>query len=200
MYRLLICLVFVLPLAAHADNNPAALDSERRWFIGIGGATSQSRISAGSDAGRAGDTLTDTLVARAGRYSGRMRYGIDVMRVNYDEARVWMTTAWLDYLIPLGDLFSGYAGIAAGHARLNWRENDPFDAGRNFGLRGQTDDSWTAGLRVGGLIEVTELVQVELGYRFLFTDLETRFRDGDVDERVTFRNQRAVQAGVNFRF
>jgi len=186
--------------AAAAGDRAAAFDAERRWFAGISGATSQSSFNVGSGAGGNTRSLTDTGMLRVGRYGQPTRYGVDLMYVRYSEATLWLATGWLDYVIPWGDIFSGYAGITAGGVSLRWRGNNPFGAGTDFGVDGNQEISWAAGLRAGGLIEVTELVQVEVGYRFLFTGLEDRFSNDDVDAKVELRNQRVVHAGVNFRF
>lgn len=178
----------------------AGQDGERRWLVGVAGASSQSRLRAGSDLGGNENTLHDALLVRAARLNRPWRYGADAMQVNYDEARLRVYTGWLDYVRPAGQIFSWYGGAAAGLAGLKWRDDDPLGAGRDFGVRGDTTMSWVAGLRLGGLIEVTDLVQVEIGYRYLITGLNERFRDGDARGEVRVRDQRVVHGGVNFRF
>ncbi len=200
LFPLIVVLALLLPSLAGANDRAAAFEAERRWFLGIGGATSQSRFRADSAAGGNTNSLSDTPVLRIGRYGRPARYGIDLMRVRYDEAEVWYNTAFLDYVIPGGEIFSGYAGLALGWGHLRWRRDSLLGGALDFNARGENTTSWLAGLRFGGLIEVTELVQVEIGYRYLFTDFSDRFSaDG---ERVTVEgtNQRAVHAGVNFRF
>ncbi|MEX0730404.1 MAG: hypothetical protein WED00_10440 [Aquisalimonadaceae bacterium] len=203
MSRLPLLLLLSLAAAAPAiasDDRAVAFETDRQWFAGIAGATSQSRFNVDSGAGGSINSLTDAALLRVGRYGRPARYGIDLMYLRYDEATAVFGTAWLDYIIAAGDIFSGYLGIAAGATSVQWRGNDPFDAGRNFSVGGKREASWAAGLRIGGLIEVTRLVQVELGYRFLFTGLEAEFTDGGNGSTVHMRNQRAVHAGVNFRF
>lgn len=185
---------------AAADDRPVAFETERRLFAGIAGTTSQSRFHVSEAAGGSVNTLSDALLLRFGRFGRPARYGVDIMHVRYDEARVIAGTLWLDHIFAAGDIFSGYVGIAAGGVQLRWRGNDPFDAGHGFGVDDETESSWAAGLRVGGLIEVTDLVQVELGYRFLFTGLEADFPVNERTAAVEMRNQRVVHAGVNFRF
>lgn len=194
---ILLLVILALPVPAAASDRAVAFEAERRWFVGIAGATSQTRFNVDDEAGSSINSLTDATMLRLGRFGRPARYGVDLMYVRYDEAVVLFGTAWLDYVIAAGDIFSGYAGIAAGTASLRWRDNDPFGANENFGVKDDTERSWVAGLRVGGLIEVTELVQVELGYRYLLSGLEAEFADSAT---VRLRNQRAVHAGVNFRF
>ncbi len=196
----LLALFLLLPTAANGSDRAVAFEAERRWFIGVGGATSQSRFRSDATAGGNANTLSDTPFVRLGRYGRPARYGLDVMRVRYDEAEVWYGTAFLDYVIPGGEIFSGYAGISLGWGRLRWRSNDLLGGELDFGARGNTTKSWLAGIRLGGLIEVTPRVQAEIGYRYLFTDFSDRFSAEGQRVSVEGRNQRAVHAGVNFRF
>ncbi len=195
-----VLLLLPLPAAAQPFDRAVAFEAERRMFIGIGGATSQSRFRADGEAGGNINSLSDTPVLRIGRYGRPARYGVDLMRVNYDEAEAWYGTAFLDYVIPGGEIFSGYVGIAAGWGRMRWRRNDVLGGDSDFGAKGTHTGSWLAGVRAGGLIEVTELIQVEIGYRFLFADFEEQFSDGTTTVTAESKNQRAVHAGVNFRF
>ncbi|MCC5810149.1 MAG: hypothetical protein JJU06_07230 [Ectothiorhodospiraceae bacterium] len=201
-YSWLLLVLVLLPVQGFAQpfGRAVAFEAERRMFIGIGGATSQSRFRADGEAGGNLNTLSDTPVLRVGRYGRPTRYGVDLMRVNYNEAETWYGTAFLDLVIPGGEMFSGYVGVAAGWGSMRWRRNDVLGGDGNFGAKGTRTGSWLAGFRAGGLIEVTDLVQVEIGYRFLFADFEERFSDGTTTVTAVSKNQRAVHAGVNFRF
>lgn len=197
---LLASLLLLLPATAMGDGRAVAFEAERRWFVGIGGATSQSRFRADKEAGGNTNSLSDTPVLRIGRYGRPARYGLDLMRVRYDEAVAWYNTAFLDYVFPGGEIFSGYLGLALGWGHLRWRDNTLLGGETDFGARGDTTTSWLAGVRIGGLIEVTELIQVEIGYRYLFMDFSDSFSHEDKTVSVEGTNQRAVHAGVNFRF
>ncbi|MCP1675063.1 hypothetical protein J2T57_002211 [Natronocella acetinitrilica] len=196
----LFLLLSILAADAPASDRAVAFQQEKRWFAGFAGATTQARFTVEGDAGSSVTSLDDALYLRAGRFGRPMRYGVDLMRVRFDEAETWTVTGFLDYVISGGDLLSGYIGITAGGSTLRWRDSDPFDGGGRFGARGDRVNSPVAGLRAGGLIEVTEIVQVEIGYRFLWTNFEDDFDDGTLSGSVEGRNQRAIHAGVNFRF
>lgn len=195
---LLVCAALILGAhgVAAGNDRAVAFEQEKRLFAGFAGATTQARFAVDGNAGESVTSLDDGLLLRVGRFGRPARYGIDLMAARYQEAEAWTVTAFLDYVIEGGDLFSGYVGIAGGYGRLDWRDRDPFGAGTAMTRRGQRAESPVAGLRVGGLIEVTDVVQVEIGYRFLWTDFNDRFNDGGVEGR----NQRAIHAGVNFRF
>lgn len=107
---LLLGLLLGATTPAWADDRPAALEQEKRWFAGFAGATSQARFSVDDGAGDSTTSLDDGLLLRAGRYGRPARYGIDLLRVRYDEAETWTVTAHLDYVISGGGIFSGYLG------------------------------------------------------------------------------------------
>lgn len=201
--RLLLTAVALLlgfPGVSAADGRAVALEVDRRMYAGIAGFTAQSRMRASDDAGSSTNTLSDGPLFRLGRTGRPARYDVELARTGYDEGELWLTMASLDYLIPGGSLFSGYLGITGGYGRLEWKSNDPFGADRDFGVRGERDSSYVAGIRGGGLIEVTDLVQVEIGYRYLHTEFSRRFDDDGEGGKVQVRNLRMVHAGVNFRF
>ncbi|WP_290647831.1 hypothetical protein [Aquisalimonas sp.] len=189
-----------LPVTGTADGRAAALEVDRRMYSGIAGFTAQSRMRAEDSAGDNVNTLSNGLMLRFGRTGRPARYDVELARTNYDEGELWLGMASLDYLIAGGDLFSGFVGVVAGYGLLEWNSNDPFDGGEDFGVRGEQDGSPVVGARAGGLIEVTEMVQVEIGYRYLHTEFSRRFRANDVGGKVRVRNIRMVHAGVNFRF
>ncbi|MFV8835399.1 hypothetical protein [Aquisalimonas sp.] len=195
-----LALLLGLPAVGVADGRAVALEVDRRMYAGIAGFTAQSRMRAGDDAGSGVNTLSDGPLLRLGRTGRPARYDVELARTNYDEGELWLTMASLDYLIPGGGLFSGYVGIVGGYGRIEWNSDDPFGGDENFGVRGERDSSYVAGVRGGGLIEVTELVQVEIGYRYLHTELSRRFDANGRGGKVQVRNVRMVHAGVNFRF
>ncbi|SEO95793.1 hypothetical protein [Aquisalimonas asiatica] len=195
-----LALLLGFPAVAAADGRAVALEVDRRMYAGIAGFTAQSRMRAEDGAGSGTNSLSDGLLLRLGRTGRPARYDVELARTNYDEGELWLTMASLDYLIPGGDLFSGYVGIVGGYGRIEWNSNDPFGGGDNFGVRGERDSSYVAGLRGGGLIEVTDLVQVEIGYRYLHTEFSRQFDGNDGGGKVQVRNLRMVHAGVNFRF
>lgn len=183
-----------------ADERAAALQVDRRLYVGISGMTAQSRIHVGGGAGEDVNTLSDGFLLRFGRTGRPARYDVELARTRYDEGTLLLGMASLDYLIPWGELFSGFVGLVAGYAQLEWDGDDPFDGGADFGVDGETAAGGVVGLRAGGLIEVTELVQVEIGYRYLHTGMDQRFGSDAEGGRVNVRNVRMVHAGVNFRF
>ena len=185
---------------AIADDRAVAFEQERRWFAGFAGATSQTRFTADGTAGSSTTALADGLLVRFGRFGRPTRYGMDTSRVRYDQAEMWTTTAYLDYVFAGGGLFSGYLGVTVGYGTLRWRGRHPFDGEADFRRADSRQRGPVAGLRAGGLIEVTDLVQVEIGYRYLWTDFEERFDNDSGGGSVTASNQRAIHAGVNFRF
>ena len=197
---LLLGAIILASLPAAADDRAAALEVDRRLYLGISGFTAQSRISADGAIGGGRDTLSDGPMLRFGRTGRPARYDVEILRTGYDEGELLLAMASLDYLIPWGDLFSGFVGVVAGYARIEWDGDDPLDGDGAFGVDGSRDGGAVGGVRAGGLIEVTELVQVEIGYRFLHTDIRRRFRDGDTSATARVRNIRIVHAGVNFRF
>ena len=199
-WLMLIVSLLWLPAPTMADGRAVALEVDRRMYAGVAGFTSQSRMRADGDAGGSVNTLSDGLMLRLGRTGRPARYDIELTRTGYDEGELLLGMASLDYLIPGGGLFSGFIGLVTGYGRLEWGSNDPFDSGTDFDVRGERDSSWLIGLRGGGLIEVTELVQVEVGYRYLHTELSRRFQADDERGRVRVTNIRMVHAGVNFRF
>lgn len=185
--------------AATADR-PAALETDNREYASFAVATAQSQIDAPGAIGGSRNTLDDAVMIRLGRTGRPARYDLELTRAGYAEGTMWTATAALDYLIPWGDLFSGYVGLVAGYARMEWADDDPLNAGRDFSQGGATDDGPVAGVRLGGLIEVTERVQVEIGYRYLHADLEADFRSGNARGTAEVGNFRLVHAGVNLRF
>ena len=200
-WMLPLCLALVcVPAPSVADDRAVALQVDRRMYIGISGFTAQSRIRADSSVGSSVNTLSDGPMLRFGRTGRPARYDVEIARTNYDEARLLLGMASLDYLFPGGDLFSGFAGVVVGYASADWKGSDPFDGGDDFGARDDSDSGPVVGARAGGLIEVTDLVQVEVGYRYLHTDISGRFRSDQASGKVRIRNIRMVHAGVNFRF
>lgn len=195
-----LCLTLLwTPFPADADR-PAALKVDRRMYIGVAGFTAQSRFDADNSVGGDTDALSDGPMLRFGRTGRPARYDVEIARTNYDEGTVLLGMASLDYLIPWGDLFSGFVGVVAGYASIEWNGNDPLGAGDDFGVRNDSDSGAVVGLRAGGLIEVTELVQVEIGYRYLHSEISRRLDSGENSGRVRMRDIRIVHAGVNFRF
>ena len=196
-----LCLALLwAPAPSVADGRAVALEVDRRMYIGISGFTAQSRIRTEGGVGSGVNTLSDGLMLRFGRTGRPARYDVEIAQTNYDEARLRLGMASLDYLIPGGDLFSGFAGLVVGYASADWNGNDPLDGGDNFGVRNESDSGPVVGARAGGLIEVTDLVQVEIGYRYLHTEISSRFRGEEKSGKVRIRNIRMVHAGVNFRF
>ena len=196
-----LCLALLwTPAPSVAEDRAVALQVDRRMYVGIAGFTAQSRIRTDGGVGSGVNTLSDGPMLRLGRTGRPARYDVEIARTNYDEAELLLGMASLDYLIPGGDLFSGFAGLVLGYASADWNSNDPLDGGDNFGVRGQSDAGPVVGARAGGLIEVTDLVQVEIGYRYLHTEISGRFRGEETSGKVRIRNIRMVHAGVNFRF
>lgn len=185
---------------AAASERAAALRVDERLYAGVAGFTAQSRIRVADGVGDNVNTLSDGVMLRFGRTGRPARYDVELARTRFDEADLLLAMASLDYLIPWGDLFSGFTGLVVGYAQVEWRRNDPFGGGADFGVRGKRDEGAVVGLRAGGLIEVTDFVQVEIGYRYLHADFERRFEAADRAGRVQVRNVRMVHAGVNFRF
>lgn len=186
--------------AAASAERPAALEAPHREYASFAVATAQSQIDAPGAIGGSRNTLNDALMVRLGRTGRPARYDLELTRAGYAEGTLWTATAALDYLIPWGTLFSGYVGLVAGYARMEWASDDPLGAGQDFGQDGATDDGPLAGIRLGGLIEVTERVQVEIGYRYLHADLESDFRADNASGVADVTNVRLVHAGVNLRF
>ena len=196
-----LCLALLgAPAPSVAEGRAVALEVDRRMYIGISGFTAQSRIRTEGGVGSGVNTLSDGLMLRFGRTGRPARYAVEIAQTNYDEARLRLGMASLDYLIPGGDLFSGFAGRVVGYATADWNGNDPLDGGDNFGVRNESDSGPVVGARAGGLIEVTDLVQVEIGYRYLHTEISSRFRGEQESGKVRISNIRMVHAGVNFRF
>ncbi len=188
------------PGPSMADDRAVALEVDRRMYAGVAGFTAQSRIGADGPIGSGVNTLSDGVMLRLGRTGRPARYDVEIARTNYDEARLVLGMASLDYLIPGGGLFSGFAGLVVGYASADWNGSDPLDSGDTFDTRDQRDSGPVIGLRGGGLIEVTDLVQVEIGYRYLHTEISGRFESDDASGKARIRNVRMVHAGVNFRF
>ncbi|MDN3517002.1 hypothetical protein QWY84_05180 [Aquisalimonas lutea] len=183
-----------------ADERAAALQVDRRVYAGLSGMTAQSDIHVGGGAGGDVNTLSDGFLLRLGRTGRPARYDVELARTRYEEGTLLLGMVSLDYLIPWGDLFSGFVGLVGGYARVEWKGDDPFSGGADFNTDGETVSGGVIGLRGGGLIEVTDLVQVEIGYRYLHTGMDQRFTGGARSGRVDIRNVRMVHAGVNFRF
>ncbi|MCK8516563.1 hypothetical protein M0534_09535 [Methylonatrum kenyense] len=180
---------------------PASADGgDKSWSLGISGTTVQSRFRAGNDLGGNSNGMDDSVLLRVTRLQGGWRYGGDAVQVSYDEARMRVVTVYADWVRSAGNIFSWYLGAAAGYGQVRWRGNDPLDGGEHFGVSGDTAGSWVLGPRLGGLIEVTDRVEVEIGYRYLVTGISDRFSGDAASGTVRVRDQRLVHGGVNLRF
>lgn len=191
---MMLALALMLPMPVAADSG------DRSWSLGIAGATVQSRFRAGDELGGNSNSMDDSVLLRATRHHSGWRYGGDIIQVSYDEARLRVLTVYGDWVQSAGQIFSWYLGAAAGYGQSRWRGGDPLDGGSDFGVSGNTTVSWVLGPRFGGLIEVTDRVEVEIGYRYLFTGLSDRFSSDEASGTVRVRDQRLVHGGVNIRF
>jgi len=190
-------LAFALMLPAA----PALAEAgDKRWSLGLAGTTAQSRFRAGNDLGGGSNRMDDSVLLRVTRLQDGWRYGGDAVQVSYDEARLRVVTVYADWVRSAGNIFSWYLGAAGGYGQARWRGNDPLGGGDNFGVSGDTTGSWVLGPRLGGLIEVTDRVEVEIGYRYLFTGISDRFSSDTASGTVRVRDQRLVHGGVNLRF
>jgi hypothetical protein len=96
-------------------------------------------------------------------YRGTYRFNGTVSYVDYTDFYIISATASADYLIPINDRFTLFAGVTAGGISQKYSDSSVSDMAL----------SYLGGVQLGGIMVAGEHVMVELGFRQRFTDLET---------------------------
>lgn len=96
-------------------------------------------------------------------YRGSYRFNGTVSYVDYTDFYILSATASADYLVPINDQFTFFAGVTAGAASQKYSDSGVSDMAV----------SYLAGAQLGGIMLAGEHLMIELGLRQRFTDLET---------------------------
>lgn len=144
-------------------------------FAGISFGNTITQIESESALGSSKDDTdaSSTYTASFGIKERTFRLYAEGSFENNEVANTTMITLNADYIyaIPAHNKASLFAGASMGHATLNWDEDN---AGvKAAGLDGESDDSFVYGAKVGAKYLVIPKAEVELGFRQIYTSLES---------------------------
>ncbi len=96
-------------------------------------------------------------------YRSTYRFNGAVSYVDYTDFYIISATASADYLIPINDRFTFFAGVTGGAISQKYSDSSISDIAL----------SYLAGAQLGGIMVAGKHLMVELGYRQRATNLET---------------------------
>jgi len=171
-------LMTVIPVnAANLFYGVAAINQEVEVNVTSGGST-VTNTEDGSGIGLFADMY----------YRGTYRFNGTISYVDYTDFYIVSATASADYLIPLDDRFTLFAGLTAGTTGQVYDDSSFSDMAA----------SYLAGAQLGGIMIAGEHVMIELGYRQRVTDLETEWTNWGATATIEEMNETYISLNLFF--